>query len=75
LASHCAWQAEAVVMPVGCERGVWLPLPAGALPHVARAASWMGDAETPATRAEAARMEVNDCMLMEEDWRMISRVC
>jgi hypothetical protein len=31
----------------------------------------MGDAETPATRAEAARMEVNDCMLMEEDWRKI----
>jgi hypothetical protein len=31
----------------------------------------MGDAKTPATRAEAARMEVNDCMLMEEDWRKI----
>ncbi len=34
LASHCARQAAAVVIPVGCERGVWLPLPAGAVPQV-----------------------------------------
>ena len=74
MASHCAWQADAVVMPVGCERGVWLPLPAGALPHVARAASLMGDAETPAMRAEAAMMVVNDCMLMEEDLRIFEGV-
>jgi hypothetical protein len=65
LESHCAWHADAVVMPVGCDRGVWLPLPAGALPHVARAASLTGDAETPAMRADAATMEVNECMLIE----------
>jgi hypothetical protein len=34
----------------------------------------MGDAETPAMRAEAAMMVVNDCMLMEEDLRIL-RVC
>jgi hypothetical protein len=70
LASQLAWQAAAVVMPVGCERGFWLPLPAGALPHVARAASLMGDAEVVAMRAEEARMAVKNCMLIEVDLKM-----
>ena len=38
-ASHCAWHSAAVVMPVGCEIGVWLSLPAGALPQVLRTES------------------------------------
>jgi hypothetical protein len=33
-ALHCARQAAALVIPLGCERGVWLPLPDGALPQV-----------------------------------------
>lgn len=70
LASHCAWQVAAVVMPVGCDRGVWLPLPAGALPHAARAASLMGDAEAVEMRAEPAMMAVKNCMLMEVDLKM-----
>jgi hypothetical protein len=73
LASHCTWQAAAVVMPLGCERGVWLPLPSGALPHVARAASLIGFAEAHAMRAEAAMMVVNDCMMKED--LMILRLC
>lgn len=73
LESHCPWQAAAVVMPLGCEKGVRFPLPAGVLPHVARAASLIGFAEAPAMRAEAAMMVVKDCMAKED--LMILRMC
>lgn len=63
LASHCAWQDAAVVIPVGCERGCWLPLPAGALPQVLR--TWIGELETVARRAEAAMIVVKVCILMD----------
>ena len=39
LSSHCAWHADAVVIPVGCDKGVWLPLPEGTAPQVSRTAS------------------------------------
>jgi hypothetical protein len=34
LALHCARHAAAVVIPVGWDMGLWLPLPDGALPQV-----------------------------------------
>jgi hypothetical protein len=65
LASHWFWHAAAVVIPVGLESGCWLPLPAGALPHVLR--TWIGEPETVARRAEAAMMVVKACILIEFD--------
>jgi hypothetical protein len=65
LASHCAWQRAAVVMPVGWARGAWLPDPAGAAPHVSLAVSWIGEAETVAARkAEAAMKLVKEGILI-----------
>lgn len=62
LASHEAWQALAVVIPVGWESGVCEVLPEGALPQVALA--WIGDPETLAMKAEAAMMVlVNECIV------------
>lgn len=49
-------------MPVGWERGVWEPLPVGAVPHVSRAMR-RGDAETEERRLEAAMM-AKACILM-----------
>jgi hypothetical protein len=70
LASHCAWQRAAVVMPVGWARGAWLPDPAGAAPHVSLVVSWIGEAETMAARkAEAAMMLMKEGILIES-WRM-----
>lgn len=72
LASHWAWHAAAVAMPVGWEMGVWLPLEVGALPQVLRALR--GDPETEAMKAEAARMVVKVCMIAEDwDGRMVCR--
>jgi hypothetical protein len=50
-------------MPVGWERGVWLPLPLGTEPQVLRGR--IGEVETVERRAERATMVVNDCILKE----------
>jgi hypothetical protein len=63
LAVQLAWHALAVVIPLGWERGCWLPLPVGAPPQVLR--SWRGELETVARRAEAViRTVVNECILI-----------
>ena len=65
LASHWAWHASAVVIPLGSERGVALPLPDGAEPHTSR--RWRGEPETEAMRTEAAMILVKDCILKVVD--------
>jgi hypothetical protein len=62
LVVHCAWQAAAVLMPVGWESGCALPLPAGAVPQIARGR--IGEAEIVAKKADAAMMVVNECMFV-----------
>jgi hypothetical protein len=65
LASHWARHAWAVVMPLGWERGVALPLPEGAEPQVSR--TLRGEAEAAPMKAEAAMILVKDCILMVEE--------
>jgi hypothetical protein len=63
LASQLAWQALAVVMPVGWDSGVCAPVPLGTLPQVLR--TWRGTAAADARlrRPPARRIVlVNECM-------------
>lgn len=62
MALQLVWQAAAVWMLAGLERGVWEPVAAGLEPHVwARMAT--GEAEPRARRLDAARTAVKACMV------------